>query len=70
MWLTLNEDYLSLKLHICDYVAVGSLYRITLHMLNLAEMSGLNSLTGNCFGGKKIVLFGRYVCDLYIEIVQ
>jgi hypothetical protein len=41
--LTLNEDYLSLQLHICDYVAVGSLYSITLLMLSLSEMPGLNS---------------------------
>ena len=42
MWLTLNEDYLSLKLHICDYVAVGYLYGITLLMLSLSDTPGLN----------------------------
>jgi hypothetical protein len=44
MWMTLNEDYLSLKLHICDYVAVGSLCSITLLMLSLSETPGLNSI--------------------------
>jgi hypothetical protein len=45
MWLTLNEDYLiACSLHICDYVAVGSLYGITLLMLSLSEMPGLNSI--------------------------
>ncbi len=44
MWLTLNQDYLSLKLHICDYVTVGSLYDIPLFMLSLSEMPGLNSI--------------------------
>jgi hypothetical protein len=44
MLLTLNEEYLSLNLHICDYVAVGSLYGITLLMLSLSEMPGLNSI--------------------------
>jgi hypothetical protein len=32
------------SLHICDYVAVGSLYGITLLMLSLSEMPGLNSI--------------------------
>jgi hypothetical protein len=31
----------------------------------------VNSLTGNyVLAGRKIVLFGRYVCDLYVGIVQ
>jgi hypothetical protein len=35
---------LACRLHICDYVAVGSLYGITLLLLTLSEMSGLNSV--------------------------
>jgi hypothetical protein len=31
-------------LHICDYVAMGSLYGITLFMLRLSEMPGLNPI--------------------------
>jgi hypothetical protein len=38
------KTILAHSLHICDYVAVGSLYSITLLMLNLSEMPGLNSL--------------------------
>jgi hypothetical protein len=34
---------LACSLHICDYVAVGSLYGITLLMLSFSEMPGLNS---------------------------
>jgi hypothetical protein len=31
----------------------------------------VNSLTGNyVLVGRKIILFGRYVCDLYVGIVQ
>jgi hypothetical protein len=35
---------LACRLHICDYVAVGSLYGIILLMLSLSEMLGLNSI--------------------------
>jgi len=37
------KTILACSLHICDYVAVGSLYGITLLMLSLSEMPGLNS---------------------------
>jgi hypothetical protein len=32
------------RLHICDYVAVGSLYGITLLMLSVSEMPDLSSI--------------------------
>jgi hypothetical protein len=35
---------LACSLHICDYMAVGSLYGITLLMLSPTEMPGLNSI--------------------------
>jgi hypothetical protein len=34
---------LACSLHICNYVAVGSFYGITLLMLSFSEMPGLNS---------------------------
>ena len=37
------KTILACSLHICDYVAVGSLYGITLLMLSFSEMHGLNS---------------------------
>ncbi len=37
------KNILACSLHICDYVAVGSLYGITLFMLSFSEMPGLNS---------------------------
>jgi hypothetical protein len=37
------KTILAFCLHICDYVAVGSLYGITLLMLSLSEMPGLIS---------------------------
>jgi hypothetical protein len=37
------KTILACSLHICDYVAVGSLYGITLLMLSFSEMPGLNS---------------------------
>ncbi len=45
MWRTLYSAILACSLHIFDYVAVGSLYGITLLMLSLSEseMPGLNS---------------------------
>jgi hypothetical protein len=37
------KTILACNLHICDYVAVGSLYGITLLMLSFSEIPGLNS---------------------------
>jgi hypothetical protein len=37
------KTILACSLHICDYVAVGSMYGTTLLMLSLYEMPGLNS---------------------------
>jgi hypothetical protein len=37
------KTILACSLHICDYVAVGSFFGITLLMLSLSEMPGLNS---------------------------
>ncbi len=37
------KTILACSLHICDYLAVGSLYGITLLMLSLSEMPCLNS---------------------------
>jgi hypothetical protein len=61
MRLTLNEDYLSLKLHICDYVAVGSLYGITFLMLSLSEAPGLNSIVKIPFACVCRTLYGPLV---------
>jgi hypothetical protein len=38
------KTILACSLHICDYVAVGSLYGIILLMLSLSEMPGLISI--------------------------
>jgi hypothetical protein len=38
------KTILACRLHICNYVAVGSLYGTTLLMLSLSEMLGLNSI--------------------------
>jgi hypothetical protein len=38
------KTILAFSLHICDYVAVGSLYGMTLLMLRLSETPGLNSI--------------------------
>jgi hypothetical protein len=38
------KTILACSLHICDYVAVGSLYGITFLMLSLSEMPSLSSI--------------------------
>jgi hypothetical protein len=38
------KTVLACSLHIFDYVAVGSFYGITLIMLSLSELPGLNSI--------------------------
>jgi hypothetical protein len=62
------KTILPCSLHICDYVAVGSLYGITLLMLSLSEMPGLNSIVKVPFTCVCRTLYGPLVLLLILQV--
>jgi hypothetical protein len=62
------KTILACSLHICDYVAMGSLYSVTLLMLSLSKMPGPNSIVKVPFTCVCRTLYGPLVLSHNVQV--